>query len=86
MRTPSSPWTRVVRITIPLSSCDNAATYLIQALGGEDHARTVVGGVKWWQVRGLEGYDSEYIVICEGSESDLPQGRSPVDHRQEGLA
>lgn len=40
---------------VPLSSCDEAATYLIKALGGEDVARQVVGGVKWWQVRGVNG-------------------------------
>ncbi|KAK2463097.1 hypothetical protein APHAL10511_004752 [Amanita phalloides] len=61
-RTPSPPWTRIIRITIPLSSCDKAATYLIQALGGEEHARTVVGGVKWWQVRSLDGIEAQWIT------------------------
>lgn len=51
----SPPWTHVVRELIPLSSCDEAAKYLIKCLGGEDKAREVVGGVKWWQVRGIEG-------------------------------
>src|SRR5260221_797086 len=54
-RTPSPPWVHVVRTMVPLSSCDEAATYLIKALGGEDVARQVVGGVKWWQVRGVNG-------------------------------
>ena len=40
---------------MPLSCCDEAATYLIKALGGEDVARQVVGGLKWWQVRGVNG-------------------------------
>ena len=49
---------------VPLSSCDEAATYLIKALGGEDVARQVVGGVKWWQVRGVNGLDiSIYIGL-----------------------
>ncbi|KAF8629564.1 hypothetical protein AX15_003377 [Amanita polypyramis BW_CC] len=61
-RTPSPPWTRIVRLLIPLSSCDKAASYLIQALGGEEHARTVVGGVKWWQVRGLDGIEAQWIT------------------------
>jgi hypothetical protein len=40
---------------VPLSCCDEAATYIIKALGGEDVARQAVGGVKWWQVRGVNG-------------------------------
>jgi hypothetical protein len=39
-----------------MSCCDQAATYLIEALGGEEMARRVVGGVKWWQVRGVNGF------------------------------
>lgn len=38
-----------------MSCCDAAATYLIRVLGGEEVAKRVIGGVKWWQVRGLEG-------------------------------
>lgn len=38
-----------------MSSCDEAAAHLIRALGGEDVARSVIGGVKWWQVRGING-------------------------------
>lgn len=56
-RTPSPPWVHVVRLTVPMTCCDDAATYLIEALGGEDVAKRVVGGVKWWQVRGnVNGY------------------------------
>ncbi|TFK44941.1 hypothetical protein BDQ12DRAFT_641990 [Crucibulum laeve] len=61
-RTPSPPWTHVVRIIIPLSTCNDAATYLIQALGGDEVARRVVGGVKWWQVRGIKGVDGQWIT------------------------
>ncbi|KAF8633454.1 hypothetical protein AX17_004623 [Amanita inopinata Kibby_2008] len=62
IRTPSPPWVRVVRLLIPLSSCDKAALHLTQALGGEALAKTVVGGVKWWQVRSLDGVEAEWIV------------------------
>ena len=55
MRTPSPPWVHVVRTLVPLYCCDEAATYLIQALGGENAARQVIGGVKWWQVRADNG-------------------------------
>jgi hypothetical protein len=39
-----------------MSCCDEAATLLIDALGGEETTRKIVGGTKWWQVRGLKGY------------------------------
>jgi hypothetical protein len=38
-----------------MSCCDEAAIHLIEAFGGEDAARRVIGGVKWWQVRGVKG-------------------------------
>ncbi|KAG5647060.1 hypothetical protein DXG03_001430 [Asterophora parasitica] len=62
MRTPSPPWVRVVRLVVPMSSCDDAAKHLIAALGGEEAARRVVGGVKWWQVRGIDGVDAQWIT------------------------
>jgi hypothetical protein len=55
-RTPSPPWVHVVRLLVPMSCCDDAAQYVITALGGEDIARKLVGGFKWWQVRGVPGY------------------------------
>ena len=55
-KTPHPPWIHVVKLTVPMVCCDEAATYLIEALGGENIAKRVVGGVKWWQVRGLQGY------------------------------
>ncbi|TFK50945.1 alpha/beta-hydrolase [Heliocybe sulcata] len=61
-RTPSPPWVRVVRLLVPMSTCEEAATHLIKALGGEDVAKRVVGGTKWWQVRGVKGVNCEWIV------------------------
>ncbi|KAF8891847.1 hypothetical protein BD779DRAFT_1610537 [Infundibulicybe gibba] len=63
-RTPSPPWVHVVRVIVPMSCCDESASYLIKALGGEDVARHVVGGVKWWQVRGSTGgsVDAQWIT------------------------
>lgn len=55
-RTLSPPWVHVVRTLVPLSCCEEAATYLVKALGGEDVARQNVGGIKWWQVRGVQGF------------------------------
>ncbi|TCD60789.1 hypothetical protein EIP91_009518 [Steccherinum ochraceum] len=62
MRTPSPPWVLVVRLLVPMSCCDDAATYLTQALGGEEMTKKVVGGTKWWQVRGISGVDAEWIA------------------------
>ncbi|KAF8911524.1 hypothetical protein CPB84DRAFT_926690 [Gymnopilus junonius] len=61
-RTPSPPWTHVVRTLVPISCCEEAAQYLIKALGGEEVARRLVGGVKWWQVRGVNGVDAQWIA------------------------
>ena len=60
--TPSPPWTHVVRTLVPLSKCEEAASYLIKALGGEDVAKRLIGGVKWWQVRGVNG---SAFVTCD---------------------
>ncbi|KAJ4487266.1 hypothetical protein C8J55DRAFT_558336 [Lentinula edodes] len=61
-RTPSPPWVHVVRVRVPMSSCDEAAKYLITALGGQELAVKLVGGVKWWQVRSLDGVDAQWIT------------------------
>ncbi|KAJ7125142.1 Alpha/Beta hydrolase protein [Mycena epipterygia] len=61
-RTPSPPWVHVVRLIVPMSCCDDAAQYLITALGGEDAARKIVGGCKWWQVRGITGVDAQWVT------------------------
>ncbi|KAJ7496886.1 hypothetical protein FB451DRAFT_1209127 [Mycena latifolia] len=61
-RTPSPPWVHVVRVVVPVSCCDDASKYLISALGGEDAARQMVGGCKWWQVRGIPGVDAQWIT------------------------
>ncbi|KAG0708609.1 hypothetical protein DFH29DRAFT_1041315 [Suillus ampliporus] len=61
-RTPSLPSDRVVRLLVPVSCCDEAAGYVIQALGGEEFCKRLVGGTKWWQVRGVKGIDAEWIT------------------------
>ncbi|KEP50818.1 putative lipase/esterase from carbohydrate esterase family CE10 protein [Rhizoctonia solani 123E] len=62
-RIPSPPWVHCVRVMIPLSSCDEAAPLLIQALGGPEAARQVAGGTKWWQVRGVKGVDAQWVAV-----------------------
>ncbi|KAG8879774.1 hypothetical protein FRB98_005539 [Tulasnella sp. 332] len=39
------------------------ADLLIDAFGGIEIARNVAGGVRWWQVRGLEGIPAEWIMV-----------------------
>lgn len=63
-RTPSPPWVHVVRVTVPISCCDEAATLLTQVLGGEEQMFHLVGGTKWWQVRGAPGYVILDILSC----------------------
>lgn len=61
-RTPSPPSVHVVRLLVPISCCDEAAKILIQAFGGEEMTKKIVGGTKWWQVRGVKGVDAEWIA------------------------
>ncbi|TFK74645.1 alpha/beta-hydrolase [Pluteus cervinus] len=61
-RTPSPPWVHVIRVTVPLSCCDKAANILINTLGGEAHLKETIGGIRWWQVRGVEGIDAQWIT------------------------
>ena len=57
MRIPSQPSVTVLRVVVPMSCCDKAAEYLIDALGGESATKKIVGGTKWWQIRGVNGCD-----------------------------
>ncbi|KAJ6628840.1 hypothetical protein B0H10DRAFT_1989479 [Mycena sp. CBHHK59/15] len=58
---PAPPWASVAPVCIPLHSCNDAADILIKWFG-PDELKAVVGGEKWWQVRGLEGIDGEWIT------------------------
>ncbi|KAH9844100.1 alpha/beta-hydrolase [Rhodofomes roseus] len=58
---PAPPWAAVAPVQIPLTSCNKAADVLIDWFGPDDLKR-VVGGERWWQVRGLDGIDSEWIT------------------------
>lgn len=54
----------MVPIKIPLSSCNRAADTLIDWFGTEE-LRRIVGGERWWQVRGLDWIDAEWITEKE---------------------
>jgi hypothetical protein len=58
---PAPYWAAVAAVCIPLRSCNDAADILINWFGPDD-LKAVVGGEKWWQVRGLDGVDAEWIT------------------------
>ena len=58
-----------------MSCCDQAADYLIKALGGESATKEIVGGTKWWQIRGVKGCG----VIFDHSGGELICGCFSVD-------
>jgi len=45
-----------------MSCCNEAAQLLIKTLGGEEMCRRLVGGTKWWQVRGVQGVHGQWIA------------------------
>jgi hypothetical protein len=72
---PAPPWAAVAPIAIPITSCNAAADVLIDWFGPGD-LKYVVGGHKWWQVRGLDGLDAEWITEREFLE-DLNGDETP---------
>lgn len=51
-------------VLIPLSSCNKAADLLVEWFGPDD-LKNVVGGEKWWQIRGMDGVDAEWVTEKE---------------------
>ncbi|POW15673.1 hypothetical protein PSTT_01904 [Puccinia striiformis] len=68
-----APWSvRVIRVSIPASTCSSAAEYITAAFGPEE-LKHMIGGRKWWQLRGNKdgAVEGEWIAM----KRDLP--RSP---------
>jgi len=66
-------------IRIPIQTCNAAADILIDWFGPED-LKYVVGGHKWWQVRGLDGVDAEWITereFLQDLDEDMVPERKP---------
>ncbi|PPQ79997.1 hypothetical protein CVT26_004401 [Gymnopilus dilepis] len=84
-RTPSPPWTHVVRTLVPMSCCEEAAPYLIKALGGEEVARRLVGGIKWWQVRGVNGVDAQWITARKDWQDAKKRHKKQQEQKQNGV-
>ncbi|KIM46374.1 hypothetical protein M413DRAFT_17043 [Hebeloma cylindrosporum] len=66
---PAPYWAAVSPVKIPLSTCNDAADALIEWFGPEELTH-VVGGERWWQVRGSTGVDAEWIA----QEADIASG------------
>ncbi|KAF9821291.1 hypothetical protein IEO21_00899 [Rhodonia placenta] len=58
---PAPPWAAVAPVQIPLSSCNKAADVLVDWFGPDD-LKCVVGGERWWQIRGMDGIDCEWVT------------------------
>ncbi|RDX53666.1 alpha/beta-hydrolase [Lentinus brumalis] len=58
---PAPYWCAVVPVKIPLATCNQAADALIEWFG-PDELKRVVGGERWWQIRGLDWIDSEWVT------------------------
>ncbi|TFY53878.1 hypothetical protein EVG20_g9931, partial [Dentipellis fragilis] len=58
---PSPFWALVIAVLVPFTSCNRAADLLIEWFGPEDLVK-IVGGERWWQVRGLDGVEAEWIA------------------------
>ncbi|KAF8317651.1 alpha/beta-hydrolase [Clavulina sp. PMI_390] len=56
------PTVTSIRLLVPISCCDAAAPILIAALGGEERAKEITGGTRWWQVRGIAGVDANWVA------------------------
>ena len=59
---PAQPGTTCLRMLIPMASCNQAAAMLIEYFGEKD-LKELVGGSRWWQVRGLKGVQGEWIAM-----------------------
>ncbi|KAF5321266.1 hypothetical protein D9619_001666 [Psilocybe cf. subviscida] len=84
-RTPTPPWTHVFRVIVPLSCCEEAAIVLIKALGGEETARRLVGGVKWWQVRGINGVDGQWMTAKKDWQEEKKRHKSRQEREKNSM-
>jgi hypothetical protein len=77
---------------IPLAICSLAATHILKAIKPSE-----IGGSKWWQVRGLEGVEAEWIaskkhirssghikVVDKRARQDEKMRREQEEHGKEG--
>ena len=58
----SPPWAAVATVLIPFKTCNKAADTLMQWFSSPEELKTIVGGSRWWQVRGLDGLEAEWVT------------------------
>ncbi|KAL5530703.1 hypothetical protein ACEPAF_6961 [Sanghuangporus sanghuang] len=58
----SPPWAAVSPVLIPFETCNRAADLLVDWFSDPDELERVVGGQRWWQVRGLDGVEGEWVT------------------------
>ncbi|KIY49388.1 alpha/beta-hydrolase [Fistulina hepatica ATCC 64428] len=77
---PSPFGAAVVPVLIPFSSANSAADALIEWFGPRD-LKHVVGGERWWQIRGLDGIEAEWITRKEFLTENVhpPRGNKLTD-------
>lgn len=64
-------------VTIDLTSCNRAAEILVAVLG-EEAINNIVGGRKWWTVRGLDGVEGEWVAMRADLNEVSPNALQPV--------
>ena len=84
---PSPYWVAVAPVLIPLQTCNRAADVLIEWFGPEDLSK-VVGGERWWQVRGLDGIEAEWVTERKFLRDDdiVRKAKERQDEREEKLS
>ncbi|KAF9453039.1 alpha/beta-hydrolase [Macrolepiota fuliginosa MF-IS2] len=85
---PSPYWAAVAPVLIPLSSCNEAADVLIEWFGPEE-LKQVVGGEKWWQVRGLDGLEAEWVTqrkYLDQPKKHANEGGQKLSDREETIS
>ena len=68
-------------MTIPLASCNQATDVLIDWFGPEE-LKHVVGGERWWQVRGLDGVEGEWLAEREHLDEEAGQATGRTLERE----
>lgn len=79
---PHPYWATVVPVQIPLASCNQAADVL-KSWFAEDELRDIVGGERWWQVRGLSGIDAEWIAMKDDVDAMNPEAAKDAKERRQ---
>ena len=58
----SPPWAAVSPVLIPFEPCNGAADLLVDWFSDPNELHGIVGGERWWQVRGLDGVEGEWVT------------------------